>query len=437
MRVHLRALGCRLNEAELQQWSRGFAAAGHDLTDAVEQADWIVLNTCAVTGEAGRRSRQLIRRAQRANPDARIAVSGCYSSLEPDVVAAQAGVDLVVPNSEKDRLVDLALRAFVDAPAPLARALQSAAAPYPRTRTRAFVKVQDGCRYRCTFCTVTLARGAERSRAPAELIDEINAAVAAGVLEVVLTGVHLGGYQSQRIDLAGLVQRILSETDIARLRLGSVEPWDIPDRLYATLENPRFMPHLHLPLQHGTDGLLRRMGRRTRTKAFRELAARLREARSGLALSTDLIVGFPGETAALAEQSQAFVESIGFDDLHVFPFSPRTGTAAADFPERVEPDIRRARLRALTALAASLRSAARTRAIGASFDVLWEGHRTTTADGEVWITGLAPNYLRCALRLPAADAARRLRTLERVRGVISDDGADRLIVQPISIPDAP
>ncbi|MDX1606078.1 MAG: radical SAM protein, partial [Candidatus Competibacterales bacterium] len=262
MQVHLSALGCRLNEAELEQWAQRVRAAGHAVVTEPEAADLVVLNTCAVTGAAARKSRQAIRRLHRRNPAARLVVSGCQATLEPARTAAELGVDLVVPNPDKDRLVER-VSEVLDLPDGSAMAGTGAEALFARGRSRAFVKVQDGCRYQCTFCITTVARGAERSRPLAEVVAEVDRLHADGVAEVVLTGVQLGGYRDPGGgDLAALLAALLRETEMPRIRLGSLEPWGLDESFFALFEDPRLMPHLHLPLQSGSDRVLRRMARR-------------------------------------------------------------------------------------------------------------------------------------------------------------------------------
>ena len=230
MQVHLKTLGCRLNEAELEAWSRGFRARGHQITPMLSEADLVVINTCAVTGEAVRKSRKLMRRAGRDNPRAKLVVSGCFASLNPGETAQALGVDLVVENADKDRLVEIAERTLdLEAMPELATLPGEYGLPLT-SRQRAFIKVQDGCRYQCTFCVVTQARGKERSVDPNEIVEIINAFYDQGVQEVVLTGVHIGGYGNDLdSNLSKLIGRVLSETDIPRLRLGAVEPWDLPE----------------------------------------------------------------------------------------------------------------------------------------------------------------------------------------------------------------
>jgi len=223
MNVWLKTLGCRLNEAEVERWAGDFRKAGHALINRPDEADLVVINTCAVTGEAARKSRQLIRRSHRNNPRAKLVVSGCYASLEAERVRDMDGIDLLVPNHRKDNLVNLVHSELADIDMPALAMRPAEPALFTRGRNRAFVKVQDGCRYRCTFCIVTVARGTERSRAAGDIVDEINRLYAHGIREAVLTGVHIGGYGSDTgSSLYDLLARILAETDIPRLRLGSV-----------------------------------------------------------------------------------------------------------------------------------------------------------------------------------------------------------------------
>ena len=396
MRVTLKTLGCRLNEAELETWARQFQTKGYRIVPEGEEADLVVFNSCAVTQDAVRKSRNLLRKAARENPAAKLVLSGCYATLNRDE-AESLGVDLVVANADKTRLVDLASRELALPAMPAAAAEPGETALFRLGRHRAFVKVQDGCRYRCTYCIVTVARGDERSRPASEIIDEINTLHDRGIQEAVLTGVHLGGYGSDRgSNLTALIAAILAGTEIPRLRLGSLEPWDIPDSFVDLFENPRLMPHLHLPLQSGSDSVLKRMARRCRTAEFADLAARLRVAIPDFNLTTDLIAGFPGETDAEWAESLAFAESMVFGDIHVFSFSPRTGTAAAAMPNPVPREMKTARSKALRQLAEKLKTKTFQRFLGGEFPVLWEGARAR-ADGQTEIYGYTPNYLKVGL----------------------------------------
>ncbi len=431
MRVHLKSLGCRLNEAELETWGREFQAAGHQITGQADDADLLVVNTCAVTGEAVRKSRQIIRRVHRHNPTAKLAVSGCYASLEPGQTADIPGVDLVVDNQDKQRLVEISLRDLDLSAMPSLASEPSENPLFARGRHRAFVKVQDGCRYRCSFCIVTVARGEERSRCIDEVVDEVNALVNQGVREAVLTGVHLGGYGSDRgTDLRSLIEAVLERTGIARLRLGSLEPWDLPERLFGLFDDPRLMPHLHLPLQSGADSVLRRMARRCRTGDFERLVATARERIPDLNVTTDIIVGFPGESEEEWRQTLSFVERTGFSHLHIFAYSPRAGTKAARLPDQVPAAVKRARSQELHTVGRRLKRAVLDDRIGNQFQVLIEGHGKPGDDGRVRYWGYTPDFLRVEVAVGAETAPSN--TLLRVRAVDVLDSGDGLLGEPLN-----
>lgn len=397
MQIHLKTLGCRLNEAELETWAQGFQAAGHIIARDGADAQLIVLNSCAVTEDAVRKSRQLIRRLHRDNPRAKLVVSGCYATLQPEEAAAQLGVDLVIGNADKSRLVEKTLAELPVETMPQLATEPGEIALFSRGRQRAFVKVQDGCRYRCTFCIVTVARGEERSRSLREVADEINALHARGVQEAIITGVHLGGYGSDiGSDLATLVRTILADTDIPRLRLGSLEPWELPADFFELFANPRLMPHLHLPLQSGSDTVLRRMARRCKTAEFAALAAQARAVSPQFNLTTDIIVGFPGESEQEWQESRDFIRGLGFGHMHIFSYSPRQGTKAATLPEQIAADVKKARSRELHVLAETMKREFMQANIGRIMPVLWEGQTETTADGRTRHFGYTPNYLRVA-----------------------------------------
>ncbi len=392
MRIHLKTLGCRLNEAELETWSRQFQAQGHRMTSDAEEADLLVVNTCAVTEEAVRKSRKLLSRASRQNPDARLVVSGCYASLDPSAISAVEGVDLVIDNRDKERLVEIVSRELDLTTMPQAAMEPDTTGLLARGRQRAFIKVQDGCRYRCSYCIVTLARGEERSRPAAEVIEEINRLHREGIQEVVLTGVHIGGYGSDiGSDISSLIRQVLAETGIPRLRIGSIEPWDLPPSFWSLFENPRFMPHLHLPLQSGSDSVLRRMSRRCRTDEYRELIRQARAEVPDFNLTTDIIVGFPGESEAEWQQTLDFVEEIGFGHLHIFAFSPRQGTKAAGLPGAVSREIKRQRSERLHRLGEKMKASTLEGYIGRTLPVLIEG------PSEQGWAGYTPNFLRVSL----------------------------------------
>ena len=408
--VYLESLGCRLNQSELEGLAGQFVAAGHVVVGDPALADVCVVNTCAVTAEAERKSRHRARALARTNSDARLAVVGCYATLSPQACADLPGVIWVVSNGEKERTVEIV-------------APYSSSAPYPckvggRTapfRTRAFVKVQDGCDNHCAYCIVRSLRGPGRSRPLDDVVAEVQALVDVGCQEAVLTGVNLGAYGrdlNPSKGLTELVVALLDHTDLPRLRLSSLEPWDLDEAFFDLWGNPRLCRQLHLPLQAGNDETLRRMGRRVTTGRFAELVGAACAAVPDMAVTTDVIVGFPGEDEAAFRASYDFVASIPFARLHVFPYSARPGTPAARLPGPVRRDVRSVRARLMRELGDEQASRFRQRFVGREMMVLWEQRRR---DG-LW-AGLTDNYLRVAM--PGNDLHNRLtstRLLEAQNG---------------------
>ncbi len=381
--------------------ARQFTARGDTVAGCIGDADLVIVNTCAVTNEATRKSRQMIRQAGRANPQAEIVATGCYAELDPRALAALPGVTHVIGNAHKDRLV-ACVTGDTNPAYDREPLLREPLPPGTLGRTRAFVKVQDGCDNRCTFCVTTLARGPARSRSLHEIVDEVNLLAALGYREAVLTGVHLGSYGQDTQDscLARLVEALLERTCIPRLRLSSLEPWDLAPGFFDLWSDPRLCAHLHLPLQSGCDSTLRRMARRTTQASFAALVEAARARIANLALTTDVMVGFPGETDAEFEESLRYVERIGFARLHVFPYSARPGTAAAHMPGQVPDAIKNERKARMIALSDQMEEIFQQRHIGQTVQVLWESAHGATPDGIVW-SGLTSNYLRVVTTTPA------------------------------------
>lgn len=417
MQVAFETLGCRLNEAESEAWARRFRAQGASVVP-VPQADVIVLNSCAVTGEAVRKSRQLIRRLKRTNPHARLVVSGCYATLHPGEAAEALGVDLVVLNRDKDRLVEMTRHLLPGGDS------EPDHCPYPPSRQRAFIKVQDGCRHRCTFCIVTVARGEERSRPIEAVIEEILELRESGVQEAVLSGVHLGGYGNDLgLKLTDLIEAVLTQTELPRLRLGSLEPWELNEDFFSLLSHHRMMPHLHLPLQSGSDTILKRMGRRCRSQDFIRLIEKARSHRPDLTVTTDMIVGFPGETEQDFEKSLQLAREVGFAHIHIFPYSPRAGTAAASFPGQVEAGTKKERSRRLQQLAASLRQQILSRHLHQTQAVLFE--RARDEEGGRFFCGYTPHFLR--VKVNACDGHDLTNSIRMVRLKAVNQEGDQLL----------
>ena len=394
MKIHLKALGCRLNEAELEQWSRDFTGEGHNIVRNADEADVVVVNTCAVTTEATKKSRKLMNRLHRENPQSKVVVSGCYATLEEQEVAKRSGVDLVVNNADKELLPQKVMDAFSDNTMPLNAMEPDQSSLFLRGKQRAFIKIQDGCRYRCTFCIVTVARGQERSRSLADIVTEVNSLHQQGIQEIVLTGVHVGGYGSDiESSLYELVTTLLSDTDIPRIRFASVEPWDLPETFFTLFENKRLMPHMHLPLQSGADSVLRRMSRRCKIGDFSDLVEQARSVIPDFNVTTDIIVGFPGETDDEWKMTMENVESIGFGHIHIFSYSPREGTKAAGLANPVEEAVKKFRSNQLHALADKLKQQFHQTHLNREVDVLWEGQKKDENDRLIF-TGYTPNFCK-------------------------------------------
>jgi threonylcarbamoyladenosine tRNA methylthiotransferase MtaB len=399
VKVFLDSIGCRLNQSEIEAYARQFHAAGHTLVPSAEQADLVVVNTCDVTASAASDSRGKIRGAARAGAQ-EIIVTGCWSTLNPQAAAALPSVARVIPNLEKDSLVPYLLGIPPEAfdLEPVARQ----PVPGARLRTRAFIKAQDGCDNRCTFCITTLARGPGRSRPVEHILADVQAALDGDCQEIVLTGVHLGSWGqdfSPPSQLSHLVEAILQHSDAPRLRLSSLEPWDLDADFFRLWENPRLCRHLHLPLQSGCAATLRRMARKTTPGSFAALLAAVRSIVPEMAITTDVIVGFPGESEDDFAESMEFISQMGFARGHVFTYSARPGTAAARMPDQVPHAVRKERnafARELLARSARLYQGG---FLGRVLPVLWESATAFGPDG--WqLCGLTDNYLRVSTQAP-------------------------------------
>lgn len=396
MNVFLDMVGCRLNQAEIEKLAAQFRSRGHKVVAQPQLADLAVINTCSVTQEAEGDSRQKVRQIHSARAGTRIVLTGCWATVAPREAASLPGVAWVIPNHQKESFLDrIGVGSESNQPRDLDSLLREPL-PGARHRTRAFLKIQDGCDSHCTFCLARVARGPSRSRPIREVVREAQAAQSAGVHEIVLTGVALASYgheRGERNGLRNLLQFLLSETDLPRIRLSSLEPWHVSPELFALWENQRLCPHLHLPLQSGCGRTLRRMGRPTTPAAFQELVAQARGAIPEVGLTSEIIVGFPGEEEEDFEESLDFVRSIGFARLHVFPFSPRPATAAwrMDAPVHEAQKRRRGARARQVAEEGSLQF--RSRFIGREVRALWESSPHPGPEGWHW-KGLTGNFLR-------------------------------------------
>ena len=379
--------------------SRQFRAAGHEIVASADHADMAVVNTCAVTTQAASDSRGKIRTIARAGVN-EIVATGCWTSIQPKDAAALPNVRHVVTNDKKDLLVPQVLN--LEPSTFDLEPIDRIPIPGLHRRTRAFIKVQDGCDNKCTFCITTVARGEGRSRVLADVIQDVHSALAGGSKEIVLTGVHLGswGQDLGSYHLCDLVKALLQETDVQRLRLSSLEPWDLDADFFSLWNDKRLMPHLHLPLQSGSDSTLRRMARKTTQQSFRELVQAARQVLPDVAITTDIIAGFPGETDEEFAETLEFVNEMKFTGGHVFSYSPRPGTGAAKMKGQVKPEVRKRRNRILQEAIEESAKSYREKFIGQKMSVLWE---STTEYGEYgWrMEGWTGNYLRVSATAPS------------------------------------
>ena len=415
MQIHLKTLGCRLNEAEIESWAGKFQEKGHKLIADPACADLLVINTCAVTQEAVKKSRQIIRRIHRNNPTAKLVVSGCYSTLDKKNINELPGIDLVIDNSEKEKLVDISLRELNLETMPSLSTEPGETSLFKRGRNRAFIKIQDGCRHRCTFCIVTIARGEEYSRTINEIINEINKYHEQGIKEVILTGVHVGGYGSDiNSSLYQLIKIVLDKTTIPRIRLASVEPWDLHEKFFSLFNNKRLMPHIHLPLQSGCDSVLKRMGRRCKTKDFKSIVQKARDEISNFNITTDIIVGFPGETEDEWQESLKFINEVGFSHIHIFTYSKRQGTKASRLDNHIDNVTKKMRSKELHELTKLTRKKILNDEIGKEYFVLWESRDD---DGN-W-SGYTEHYLRVELKNSQENLENKISKI-KVTGISTD-----------------
>ena len=377
--VAVETLGCRLNQAESESMARELARAGYRLASALDGADIYILNTCTVTHVADRKSRHLLRLARRRNPEALIIAIGCYPQRAPDELAQMEGVDIVLGNGEKAHILEVLQDRGMTSGGPTNNAA-------PTLRTRSMVKVQEGCNQFCSYCIVPFVRGREHSEPIEEVVNEVKERISAGYQEVTLTGTQIGAYKPS---LEMLVRRILDETDIGRLRLSSLRPQDLTPQLIALWDDDRLCPHLHLSLQSGSDSVLGRMLRQYSAADYEKAVARVREAVPDVAITTDIMVGFPRETDEEFEQSHRFCQMMGFANIHVFSYSERPGTLAAEMPQKVAEKAKSTRSKRMLELAKESASRYRERFLGRSMTVLWEREM----ERGVWV-GLTENYIR-------------------------------------------
>ncbi len=395
-------LGCKVNQSDTASMEKLFREAGYEIVDFAEKADIYLINTCVVTNMGQRKSRQIINRAIRKNPTAFIVVSGCYPQTAAEEVKAIQGVDLIIGNQDRAEVVRLVEAAAneqsvdtYDSVRKLSAqtSFEELPADYETEKTRAFLKIQEGCNQFCTYCIIPYARGPLRSRSLENIKDEVENLVAAGFSEIVLLGIHLGAYGQEMkngMTLTDAVKAALAVPGLARLRLGSLESVEVGDDLLDLMaRDERVQRQLHLPLQSGCDDILKSMHRPYDTKVFAELLKKIRAKLPDVAITTDIIVGFPGETEANFAATKKFAAECGFSKIHIFPFSPRKGTPAAVFSGVISEKVKQQRAEELAEIDKASHEAYCNGMIGQTVSVLFEQE----AKEGLW-EGLSGNYVR-------------------------------------------
>ncbi|MBD3917939.1 tRNA (N(6)-L-threonylcarbamoyladenosine(37)-C(2))-methylthiotransferase MtaB [Paenibacillus sp. PR3] len=397
-------LGCKVNFYDTEAMWQLFKNAGYEQVDFEEKtADVYIINTCTVTNTGDKKSRQIIRRAVRRNPDAVIAVTGCYAQTSPAEILAIPGVDLVVGTQDREKLLDFVGQIQSDRTPVNAvrnimktREFEELDVPDFADRTRAFLKIQEGCNNFCTFCIIPWSRGLSRSRDPKSVISQAEQLVAAGYKEIVLTGIHTGGYgdDMENFDLADLIMELDKVEGLERIRISSIEASQIDEKMIDVLNrSSKMCRHLHIPLQAGENSVLKRMRRKYTTEEFAAKIKRLHEALPGVAITTDVIVGFPGETEEMFEEGFRFMQDIAFSEMHVFPYSKRTGTPAARMDDQVDEEVKNERVHKLIELSESMQLDYAKKWVGEVVDVIPE-RDYKGAPGTGLVMGYSDNYLQ-------------------------------------------
>lgn len=418
-RVSFHTLGCKLNFSESSTLAREFERGGYKRVEPSEPTDVAVINSCSVTEHADKKCRNIIRKIHRRNPNAIIAVTGCYAQLRPEAIAAIEGVDIVLSNNDKGdlykRVVELKDRGKAEVYSCSVENLTRFFAAYSSgDRTRSFLKVQDGCDYKCAYCTIHYARGSSRNIPIADIVAEAKEIAAAGQKEIVITGINTGDFgRTTGERFIDLLRELDGVDGIERYRISSIEPNLITDEIIEfCAQSPKFVPHFHIPLQSGSTRILGLMRRRYTAERYRERIAKIRELMPDSFLGVDVIVGFPGEGEEEFMETYRLLEEVGASFLHIFPFSERPGTPAVDMPNKVQARISTERVSRLEELSAKLNRAFTERFIGTEREVLFE---STNHDGLMY--GYTDNYLRvsipfneaavnniCCVRLDSIDA---------------------------------
>ena len=400
-KVAFHTLGCKVNQYDTQSMLEKFLERGYEVVEFDEKADVYIINTCTVTGLGDRKSRQMIRRAHRINPDAVIAVVGCYAQRASEEVLSIPGVNLVLGTQDRDKIVDL-VEQVRDTGSPInavgdimkVREFEEMPITSYEGKTRAVLKVQEGCNQFCAYCIIPYARGPIRSRRMESVVSEVERLVDAGFKEFVLTGIHVASYGKdlEDCDLLSLIQSVHSIEGVKRIRLGSLEPTFITQEFVdRAVDLPKLCQHYHLSLQSGSDSVLKRMNRKYTTEQYRQAVDILRKSMPDVAITTDIMVGFPGETEEEFNETMDFVREIRFSRIHVFQYSPRAGTKAAAFPDQVPGDVKERRSHDLIELGLQLERAYLGSFLGKEEQVLFEEESKDKKDS---YEGYTEHYIR-------------------------------------------
>lgn len=395
-------LGCKVNFYDTEAIWQLFKKDGYEQVEFDQTADVYLINTCTVTNTGDKKSRQIIRRAVRRNPNAIVAVTGCYAQTSAAEILEIPGVDLVIGTQDREKILPLvdeiqAKREPINAVRNImkTRTFEELDVPSFNGHTRAFLKIQEGCNNFCTFCIIPWSRGLSRSREPQSVLAQARQLVAAGYKEIVLTGIHTGGYgdDMENYRLSDLMEELDKVEGLERIRISSIEASQIDDKMLDVLKrSTKMCRHFHIPLQAGDDSVLKRMRRKYTTAEFAEKIARIREVMPDVAITTDVIVGFPGETDEMYQNGYDFMKNIGFSEMHVFPYSQRTGTPAARMDDQVDEEIKNARVHELIELSEKMQLEYAQKFIGEVVDVIPEKNEKGTYP-QGFVGGHSDNYL--------------------------------------------
>jgi threonylcarbamoyladenosine tRNA methylthiotransferase MtaB len=400
--VAFHTLGCKVNFYDTEGIWQQFKNAGYVQLDFEQSADVYVINTCSVTNTGDKKSRQMIRRAIRRNPDAIVAVTGCYAQTAPAEILEIPGVDLVIGTQDREKIMDY-VDQFQRERQPInavrnimkTKTFEELEVPEFQDRTRAFLKIQEGCNNFCTFCIIPWTRGLSRSRDPKSVLEQARLLVASGYKEIVLTGIHTGGYGDDldNYDLTDLLWDLDKVEGLERIRISSIEASQIDDRMLEVLDKSKKMcRHFHIPLQAGENEVLKNMRRKYTVEEFGEKIRRIRQAMPDVAITTDVIVGFPGESLEQFEMGYAFMKEIGFSEMHVFPYSKRSGTPAARMDDQVDEEEKNRRVHELIDLSEQMQVEYGSRFIGKVVEVIPE-REVKGREGQGTLIGHSDNYL--------------------------------------------